>query len=75
MPRKKKVEEVSEIKLGDIIKTKNEIALRLYKDITAPVCQRLKKGSEIEIIGVSVDWYLVKYNTVYAYMPKTYLYI
>lgn len=73
MPRKKKVEEVNEIKIGDIIKTNYDFVLRSDKDITAPVCQKLKKGSEIKIIGISVDWYLVKYNTVCGYIPKSFI--
>ena len=73
MPRKKKVEEVSEIKIGDIIKTDFDMSLVSDKDLLAPVCQKLKKGSEIKIIGISVDWYLVKYNTVYGYIPKSFI--
>ena len=73
MPRKKKVEEVNEIKIGDIIKTNYDIVLRSDKDIRAPICQKLKKESEIKIIGISAEWYLVKYNTVYGYIPKSYI--
>ena len=73
MPRKKKVEEVNEIKIGDIIKTDFDMSLVSDKDLLAPVCQKLKKGSEIKIIGISVDWYLVKYNTVYGYIPKSFI--
>ena len=72
MPRKKKVEEVNEIKIGDIIKT-NDIVLRSEKDISAPICQKIRKGSEIKIIGISAEWYLVKYNTVYGYIPKSFI--
>lgn len=73
MPRKKKVEEVIEIKVGDIIKIKNDINLLFADDVTAPVCQKLKKGSEIEIIGILINWYLVKYNTVCGYIPKSFI--
>lgn len=73
MPRKKKVEEVCEIKIGDIIKINFDMVLRSDKDISAPICQKLRKGSEIKIIGISVDWYLVRYNTVYGYIPKTFI--
>lgn len=71
MPRKKKVEDVNEIKIGDIVKANYDIVLRSDKDITAPVCQKLRKGAEIKIIGISVDWYLVKYNTICGYIPKS----
>ena len=73
MPRKKKVEEINEIKIGDIIKTNYDIVLRSNKDITAPVCQKLKKGSKIKIIGISAEWYLVKYKTVCGYIPKSFI--
>ena len=73
MPRKKKVEEVSGIKVGDIVKTNFDMALVSDKDLYAPICQKLKKGSEIKIIGISVDWYLVKYNTVCGYIPKSFI--
>ena len=73
MPRKKKVEEVNEIKIGDIIKINYDMFLVSDKDITAPVCQKLKKGSEIQIIGISVDWYLAKYNTVRGYIHKAFI--
>lgn len=72
MPRKKKVEEVSGIKIGDIIKIDDDMKLLVSdKYIGAPVCQKLRKGAEIKIIGISVDWYLVKYNTVCGYIPKS----
>lgn len=73
MPRKKKVEEVSGIKIGDIIKINYDMFLVSDKDITAPVCQKLKKGSEIKIIGISDDWYLAKYNTACGYIPKSFI--
>ena len=73
MPRKKKVEEVKEIKIGDIIKVTNDIFLRSEKDIIAPICQKLRKGSVIKIIRISDEWFLVKYNTIYGYIPKSYI--
>ena len=73
MPRKKKVEEVSEIKVGDIIKIDFDMSLLSDKDIAAPICQKLRKRAEIKIIGESAEWYLVKYNTVCGYLPKTWL--
>lgn len=73
MPRKKKVEEVSGIKVGDTIKINFDMALLSDKDLSAPICQKLRKGAEINIIGISVDWYLVRYNTVYGYIPKSFI--
>lgn len=73
MPRKKKVEETKEIKIGDIIKISYDMIMVSDNDITAPVCQKLKKGSEIKIIGISDDCYLAKYNTVCGYVPKSYI--
>ena len=73
MPRKKKVEEVSGIKIGDIIKIDFDMALLSDNNLTAPICQKLRKGAEIKIIGISVDWYLVKYNTVCGYIPKSFI--
>ena len=73
MPRKKKVEEVNEIKVGDIIKIDFDMVLRSDKDISAPICQKLRKGDAIKIIGISVDWYLVRYNTACGYIPKSFI--
>ena len=73
MPRKKKVEEASGIKVGDIIKINYDMFLLSDKDVTAPLCQKLKKGYEIKIIEISDDWYLAKYNTVYGYIYKAFI--
>lgn len=73
MPRKKKVEEVIGIKVGDIIKIDFDMLLLSDKDISAPICQKLRKGAEIKIIGISGNWYLVKYNTVCGYILKGFI--
>lgn len=73
MPRKKKVEEARGIKAGDIIKIDYDMVLVSDKDLSAPVCQKLKKGSEIKIIKILDDCYLAKYNTVCGYIPKSFI--
>ena len=73
MPRKKKVEKVNEIKIGDIVKANYDIVLRSDKNVSAPICQKINQKSDITIIGESADWYLVKYNTVCGYIPKSFI--
>lgn len=76
MPRKKKVvEEIpeqQELKIGSVISTDNLI-IRSEPNAGAPICQKITQKADITIIGESVDWYLVKYNTVYGYIPKIFI--
>lgn len=73
MPRKKKVVEESGVKVGDTIKIDFDMALLSDKDLSAPICQKLRKGAAINIIGISVDWYLVRYSTAFGYIPKSFI--
>lgn len=74
MPRKKKiVEEIPEqqdLKIGSVIST-DWLFIRSEPNAGAPICQKITKKADITIIGESVDWFLVKYNTICGYVPKT----
>lgn len=70
MPRKKKIIEAP--KIGSVISVE-EIFIRSEPKIGAPICQKIIQKADITIIGESTDWYLVKYNTICGYIPKTFI--